>query len=224
MRIAIYDTETTGLDPAIHHPVELAVAIYDVDHASLVSCWSTIIQQPEPESIGSESVHGIPSAMLATGTPPEKAWARLRACFDHADVIAAHNAPFDRSMTPEGLRDVKPWICTMSDVAWPKGRPGMSLVAFALAHGVGVSSAHRAIHDVLTLASLFQRVQESTDLRALVVQAMRPKKTYAAQVSYDDREKAKAAGFTWNGGQRLWLRSMPPEDVSALPFPVKEVA
>jgi len=45
-----------------------------------------------------------------------------------------------------------------------------------------------------------------------------------ALVSYEDRQKAKDAGFRWDGEQRRWLRKMREYQVSELKFDVREVA
>jgi len=47
---------------------------------------------------------------------------------------------------------------------------------------------------------------------------------YMAMVSYDDRQKAKDAGFRWDGEQRRWLRKMRDTQVRELAFGVREVA
>lgn len=61
------------------------------------------------------------------------------------------------------------------------------------------------------------------ELPRILERAMRPQATYIAQVSYDDREKAKAAGFSWDGNAKTWSRRMAKEDAARLPFPTREV-
>ncbi len=52
----------------------------------------------------------------------------------------------------------------------------------------------------------------------------RPRKKVAALVSYDDREKAKAAGFAWDGPSKTWWREMPVDEIAGLPFKTRELA
>src|SRR5690606_28957405 len=99
-------------------------------------------------------------------------------------------------------------------------KPGQSLVNLALDHGIGVSSAHRALTDCQLIAALFDRMD---DLPGMFQHAMRPKSTYRAIVSYDDRQLAKDAGFRWNGDDKTWTRRMADEDAAAMPFEARRV-
>ena len=160
--------------------------------------------------------------MPRDGTP----WDAVRGMASAADAILAHSAQFDRGFVPADLRDSKPWICTKDDLEWPRAtKPGQSLVTLALDHGIGVATAHRALADCDLIARLLSRVAElGTDLPLFLARGLRPRATYQAMVSYDDRELAKAAGFSWDGASRRWTRRMCTEDTAAMPFPMREVA
>jgi DNA polymerase-3 subunit epsilon len=109
----------------------------------------------------------------------------------------------------------------MEDFVFPKqNRPGESLITLALNHGIGVSSAHRALTDCTLIAALFDRV---ANLEALIEQAKRPKALFKAEVSYDDRQLAKNAGFKWDGTGKRWIRRMAQEDTLHLEFPVTRI-
>jgi hypothetical protein len=97
---------------------------------------------------------------------------------------------------PQFLREL-PWICTQSDVAWPKqSRPGGALVTLALEHDLGVAVARRALADCDLIARLLSRSRElGADLAAMLAQASRPRATFVALETYADQGKAKAAGF-----------------------------
>ena len=111
------------------------------------------------------------------------------------------------------------WLCTM-DMTWPKqSKPGESLVNLALNHGIGVSSAHRALTDCQLLAELFTRLS-AEQLSQQLTEALKPRAYFQAKVSYDERQLAKDAGFRWNGKSKAWTRKMPIEDTKELPFSV----
>jgi len=57
----------------------------------------------------------------------------------------------------------------------------------------------------------------------MIQRGMRPKATYQALVSYDDREKARLSGFRWKPDTKQWVRTMAMADVANLPFDVREV-
>jgi DNA polymerase-3 subunit epsilon len=113
----------------------------------------------------------------------------------------------------------------MDDLPWDGH--SRKLVEIALAHGVGVSSAHRALTDVDVMARLLTRLRErGADLPALFRRAARPKALFYAVVPYERRQVAKDHGFRWDEAKhgKNWFRTMPVEDAAALPFPVRRVA
>ncbi|WP_204136846.1 hypothetical protein [Halomicronema sp. CCY15110] len=58
------------------------------------------------------------------------------------------------------------------------------------------------------------------ELTILINQALRPKAWFKAEVSYDDRQLAKDAGFRWYAADKTWRRRMAIEDTSQLSFRV----
>ncbi len=220
-RILILDTETTGLDPKTHSVIEVAACLYSVADASPIDWASWLICHPTNEA---EEINRIPVSLLAQGHQAKDAWDALEALAESADAIVAHRAEFDRGFVSSKLRDMKPWICSKFDIEWPKGNLGDHLVHLALAHGVAVVSAHRAMADVDTLVRTFQAAALIQDTGPMLVRASRPKVLVQALVSYDDREKAKAAGFSWEADRKRWTRRIAKEDVAALGFRTAEVS
>lgn len=220
-RVLILDTETTGLDPAVDEVVEVAVALFDVKRAAVTESWSCLIRAAANPA---EKINGIAPALLADAPARETVWARVVEYAVLADAVVAHNAEFDRAFSPPSLRTSLPWICSKNDLEWPRANKlGESLVSLALAHGLGVAHAHRAMADVDTLARLLSRAAElGVDLGAFLARGLRPKAKVIAQVSYDDREKAKASGFQWDGATKKWWRIMALEDAAKLPFPTRQ--
>ena len=218
--LAIIDTETSGLDPSKDVCVEVAVILYDIEHAAPIESFASLIRA---KGNATEAVNRIPVPLLERAPADQAVWSVVRAMIERADVIVAHRASFDRAFLPAELRELRPFACSKFDIEWPHGKLGDHLVHLALAHGVGVMDAHRALTDCETLVRIFQRVAEQgADVPAMLARAMRPKVTVIAQVRYDDREKAKSHGFAWNPEARHWSRSMAREDVGSLPFPVRE--
>lgn len=220
MLVALLDTETTGLDDDAV-AIEVAVTLYDLAHASPCSSFASLIRA---ESNPAAPLNRINKEMVQEAPPGELVWREVERVIAASAAILAHNAAFDRRFVPESATCGLPWVCTMEDVLWPRGDPGDGLVKLALAHGLGVATAHRALADVDLLARLLTRVAElGVDLEAFVRHGMREKATYQACVSYDDRDQAKARGFKWEPSTKRWLRRVARDDVAALPFPVREV-
>lgn len=153
---------------------------------------------------------------------------------DEADVIVAHNAQFDRSFVQAAVNNLgdvqrfeslvsKPYVCTRSDFLWEGGGDGggRKLVEIALALGLGVASAHRALADVDLMSRIFTRLHErGVSLPELFKKAARPKKRFVAMVSFEMKHLAKEAGFAWSPDRKEWWRMIPPEDISTLGFRV----
>ena len=223
------DVETTGLDATKDACIEVAIAAWSVHHHTMIGCYSTLI---ECGGNAAESINRIPADVLLRAKPKETAWRAIYAVADGAATwgdaaFVAHRAEFDRSFYLQGVADRWPWICSKFDFEFPRSKPGASLVEVALAHDVAIAVNHRALADVLLLCRIFERCGElGCDVSAMIEKAMRPKKTYQAVVSFDDREKAKAAGFSWDGKTKLWTKRIAVDDIPslALDFEVREVA
>jgi DNA polymerase-3 subunit epsilon len=212
---AIMDTETTGLTDT-DRAIEVAVMLYDLEHACPVASFASLIQSATNEA---ESINRIPVAILRDARNADSVWRTVASLLTYAEVVLAHRVDFDQRFVPQSFVTDKRWCCTKFHVSWPLGKPGDSLVPLALAHGVGVVSAHRAMTDVDILARLLTRVSEmGHSLPALITHAMRPRTRLAAIVGYDDRELAKAAGFAWEASTKTWWREVPDDERAALPF------
>lgn len=222
MRRALFlDTETDGLNPATDRIVEVAVTLFDLELACPIESYASLIQSA---GNAAESANGIPPAALVDAPHGIGVWRRVAEVAAKADVVAAHNAEFDRSFLRAASVADRNWVCTMSDFDWGGSR---KLVEIALNRGVGVASIHRALADVDIMVRLFQRVKErGGDLPAMFRRAARPKSLFYAMVSYANRQVAKDHGFGWDEAKhgKNWFRRMPPEDVTALPFPVRQVS
>lgn len=222
-RLLIIDTETTGLSPDTDQCIELGAVLFHVPSRSVLSQVSFLLPC---ERNAAESINGIAAAV----TRLEQPWQASLACFEamvaSADALVAHNANFDRQWFGRGDLPLleKPWICSMEDIHWPPDRqlrPTPSVRDLALAYGVPVWAAHRALTDCVYLAQVFERCP---DLEALLVAACEPRCLYRAQISYADRQLAKQAGFRWNGPVAgAWSRRLSEREAQALPFAVHPV-
>jgi DNA polymerase III subunit epsilon len=219
-RALIVDLETDGVDPSRDRMLELGAILYSVPAQTTLLQFSALLPVVPPTN-AAEHVNGISVAALEAALTLEfDAHFIALQMLALADVVVCHNGlEFDRVFLGKAWHH-KPWIDTKHDVAWPKGRPGDSLVNTALAHGVAVASAHRALTDCGLIASLFDR---QPDLQALLTRALRPKHIFRAIVEYDQRQAAKDAGFSWDPTRKWWLRRMCAADVTSLPFNVARV-
>jgi DNA polymerase-3 subunit epsilon len=222
-RLLIVDTETTALHPDEGDCIEVGGVLFHVPSRSVLSQVSFLLPC---QANAAESINGIAAAVSQLEQPWREAHRCFLAMVAAADGILAHNAAFDRQWFGRGPLPAleKPWICSMDDIPWPPGRqlrPAPSVRDLAIAYGVPVWAAHRALTDCTYLVQVLQRCD---DLETLLQAAQEPRRLYRAQLSYSERHQAKAAGFRWNDPvQGAWTKRLSEREVSTLPFPVNPV-
>ena len=224
-QVLILDVETTGLDPSKDVAIEVAFVRYSLAHHCVVDAFSTLIRAGGNPA---EAVNHIPSGLVGDARIPRRqdAWGIVEAGAQWCQAILAHNGDFDRQFVPEGSGLLElPWIDTCNGVTWPlETKPGSSLITLALEHGLGVVDPHRALNDCMLLARLLTRCHElGWDVQNILQKGLRPRATFQAMVTFDEKDTAKESGFKWEPKSRRWLRTMAVEDAKALPFRVVEV-
>ena len=222
-QLLILDTETTALSPEHGQCIEVGAVLFDVTSRSVLMQVSFLLPC---EANPAQHVNGIPAAVSRLSQP----WRSGLACFEAmvagADALLAHNAAFDRQWFGTGELPAvsKPWICSMEDIRWPADRhlrATPSVRDLALAYGVPVWAAHRALTDCIYLVQVFQRCD---DLETLLREALEPRRLVRARLSYDERQLAKDAGFRWNEPvPKAWSRRLSEREIAALPFAVDPV-
>ena len=221
--LLIIDTETTGLDPQTDQCLEVGAILFDVLSRSVLAQQSFLLPV---SSNSAEAINHIPASITRLKQPWKEGLIYLEQLINSSEILVAHNAAFDRKWFGKSpLPEVsKQWLCTMEDIAWPaskqlKARP--SVRDLALAYEIPVWSAHRALTDCVYLAEVFRRCD---DLETLILQGLEPRKLMRAQVSYEQRDLAKKAGFTWNDPvPGSWTRRLSEREIQKLKFPVMPV-
>ena len=220
-RLLILDTETTGLQSERDHCIEIGAVLFHVAERAVLDQVSFLLPcQDNP----AEPINGISAAVSRTPQPWQAGLQFFEAMLAAADLVVAHNVKFDRAwFGREPLPAItKPWLCTMEDIRWPPSlrlKPTPSVRDLALAYGVPVWAAHRALTDCTYLAQVFERCG---DLDGLLQEGLEPRQLYRACLSYAERHRAREAGFRWNEPLRgAWSRRLSQRDVTLLTFPVE---
>ena len=222
--LLILDTETTDLSPSNGECIEVGAILFSVAHRSVMTQVSFLLPcQTNP----AEAINGITAAVTRLHQPWREALQCFAAMVEHCDAVLAHNARFDQQWFGEHgpLPAVhKPWICSMEDIRWPAERQlrsHPSVRDLALAYGVPVWAAHRALTDCIYLAQVLERCD---DLDTLLLAALEPRQLFRAKLSYSERHQAKQAGFRWNDPvPGAWTRRLSEREARALPFPVQAI-
>ena len=223
INLLILDTETTGLEPVSAQCIEVGAVLFHVPSRSVLSQVSFLLPTAANPA---EHVNGIAAEVTRLSQPWQAGLQHFLALLAGADAVLAHNAAFDAKWFGLGqLPPInKPWICSMDDIEWPPERhlrPAPSVRDLALAYGVPVWAAHRALTDCIYLVQVLERCG---DLEGLLAAAMEPKLLYRANLPYAERHKAKQAGFRWNEPVRgAWSRRLSERQAQALAFEVQRV-
>jgi DNA polymerase III epsilon subunit family exonuclease len=159
-RIAVLDTETTGLDPGQGH-VLVEVACVALDGGGIGEAWSTLVNPDRPIPPDASAVHGITDGMVRDAPGPVAVAAELESrCAGRALVF--HNAAFDLPFLSALLRRggrgplLHPVVDTLGLARGLFDQGGNSLSALAVRFGLPAEVAHRALGDALTTARLLQ--------------------------------------------------------------------
>jgi len=218
--VTIIDTETSGLDPKSSYLLEVAAVRFSVEHAAVVDVCSWLVHAEDNEAF---SVNGIPPGLVRDAKlGPLNVAEQVRIVASSTDAIVAHNAAFDSQWLPS-LEDAR-WICSANDIEWPRASDSRSLVAVCLAHGVPVTSAHRALTDCLLLARLFERVAElGHDVNRMLEDALLPRITLQSLQPFADNDKARAAGFRFDAPTKRWLKRVRKDRPGEYSFKTREI-
>ena len=224
MNLLITDWETTGPDASHHKRLELGLILYSVEHNAVLQSLSTLLPIGDDPNIA-QPINGIAPAAANEITPDlaKAIFQQARAMASVSTYVVAHNAEFDRKWCEDNtaltfLLEL-PWLCSCHDFSWPRQhRHGQKLIELALAHGIGVCSAHRALSDCNLLAQLFDAMGK--DLPAMVEAAAMPRHLYIADVSFEQKDLAKGEGFNWDGKAKQWQRRLTEAEAAQMPFPV----
>jgi len=222
--LLILDTETTALNPGEGCCIEVGAILFAVPQRAVLAQVSFLLPC---EHNPAEAINGIAAAVTRLEQPWQAGLSCFEAMLQHCDAVLAHNAAFDRQWFDGSgaLPSISaPWICSMEDIHWPAERQlraNPSVRDLALAYGVPVWAAHRALTDCIYLAQVLERCP---DLEDLLLAALEPRRLFRARLSYSERHQAKQAGFRWNDPvQGAWTRRLSDREAQALPFAVQLV-
>lgn len=163
-RIAVVDTETTGLYPSRDRLVEIAIMLLEVDGGNgrlvrLLETYEELNDPGMPIPAQATAIHGITDAMVRGRRIDAARVARMLAS---ADLVVAHNSGFDKGFVRQLVPavDAMVWGCSCRGIPWRKLYATVEntrLQHLAARLEVIAGTAHRALGDVETTVNLILR-------------------------------------------------------------------
>lgn len=168
MRLAVVDTETTGMEPAEDRLVELAVVRLDLapfDQWRTAEEWHTLVNPERPIPPEASAIHHIVARDVVSAPPAPAAWEIMGRVIGEVDLWVAHNAAFDRGfisrLSPElasPSRWIDTWRCSLH--LWPEA-PSHSnqTLRYWLGRDPSLPSnlyPHRALYDTIVTADILR--------------------------------------------------------------------
>lgn len=173
--VGYFDSETTGAEPAVDDPIEVAVVRAAVTGpVSWAKRWLARPSRPiSPDAI---KAHGVTDAEAAKYPPPVEVAPEVEKAMSEDLVVAGYNVlSFDRPllarwMSEHGARWRPRWVLDLLPVVsrqFREGTPGVSpgegltkldLQAACRRFGVRLESAHSAVFDALACRDLHRKL------------------------------------------------------------------
>jgi DNA polymerase-3 subunit epsilon len=156
---ASVDIETTGLDPAKHEVVELALVLFTFNRKTgeitgVTDEYSSLRDPGRPIPRSAAKVHGLTDRDVAGHCPDE---GRVRALLSQAEYLVAHNARFDRNFLVHLFPECgeKPWLCSMQGIGWKRaGFASKALQNLLSDNNITPDESHRACGDAKSVIRL----------------------------------------------------------------------
>lgn len=161
VRVALLDTETTGLFANRDRILEIAVLLLEIERDSglilrVLDRYEGLQDPGRPIPWEAMAVHGITDAMVRGQQIDSQ---RVRDLLEGAELLVAHNSGFDKGFVAQVLPEAfqMRWACSCRGIPWrslfPQA-PSARLQDLAQTLGVPRGAAHRAMGDVETTLNL----------------------------------------------------------------------
>ena len=224
IRVALLDTETTGLDTANDEVIELGYMVIEVsadtgEFFDVIKRFNQLQQPSAPLPPEITEVTGLTDADLAGQSID---WSEVEGDLSAVSLIVAHNAGFDRKMmerySPASLQCV--WGCSVNDINWKSmGQKNRSQEWLVYSIAGAYYDAHRALDDVSALSLLLSRkVPGSAEFifKQLIANAREDLCIIKATGSrFEEKDNLKAAGYRWNANEKVWFKELVASELEA---------
>lgn len=205
------DLETTGLDNQKDSITEIGAVLYDWKTNTPLEMMNRVITTSDSIPQRIVELTGITDEIIKNhGKDIMSVVNEFNSLASQAEMLVIHNAPFDTGfMKPlEGLGLLglnKEVIDTMRDLPLNKTiHQSVKLTHLAATHGFLNPFSHRAIFDVLTMLKVLGCYQ----IEDVLNYKNSPTLKVIANVTFDQKDLAKEAGFRWHAKEKIWFKEL----------------
>jgi DNA polymerase III subunit epsilon len=202
----IVDIETTGLDAKNDEIIEVGVLEFCIDEQQNPTITSMYCGLEDPQRELEPEISALTGISNQVVKNQKINWPLVRAYFERASVVIAHNAEFDASFLTkrQELQGASNhWACSIKHIDWSKrGFKSQKLVYLAADHGFANPFAHRALFDCATtfrlIAPHMQELIDRSWLRSFEVAAVNS--------PFETKDVLKKHGYYWDAAGRVWRK------------------
>ena len=222
LKVAILDTETTGVNLATDKIIELGIVIAEYCPKTgqvyrVLETYNECEDPGMPIPPASTKIHGITDEMVQGKKIIDS---DLQTLIEDVSLIIAHNAAFDRNFVEKRFPffQDKAWACSFSQIPWKNENLNSAALEF-LAYRFGFHfEGHRASIDCHALLETLQSDLPISGLKAFKVlldaSLTTALKIWALKTPFESKDKLKERGYRWDTERKTWYKLFSIEDVN----------
>lgn len=217
MLVVGFDVETTGLDVANDHIIEIGAILWDTEALpgakKAKEKFDTLVFHDKLPLKFDDEIYEITGLThedcRGHGVSFQTAIEEFHLLCEQADAVVAHNGNmYDKPIYEANCKrwGIKPldilWADTSIDIEYPKHCKNRSLSGLATFHQFLNPFPHDAVSDVLTML----KVADNYDWARTIQSAKSPTITLHAQTTFAQKELAKKQNYYWDNDSKRWLK------------------
>lgn len=224
-KIAVLDTETTGLNIDELELIDLGYQIITVDangNIFDVKKSRSFLQEPKDEKSISDEITAITGITYEETKNKSIPWDTVKKDFRDVQLIIAHNASFDRPVMEKYcdiFKELK-WGCSLKQIKWEKDLnyyDKKDLNSLNRNLKKNFFDGHRALNDVKATINILNFRHEGTTILKYLFENSKKEKFYinAKNSSFNQKDVLKENDYKWivQDNIKSWMKEVTEEEI-----------